>query len=268
MGNGHQDPQRGSSSPQDLEFYHHSLLLFTSNHTDQSDLVSIHGHPLRAPAQLSVSCWADGSAPGQACTAFLECQQLLSSECFVVDLAGGFDQVLEMGTSEEVSKIDEFGVVLIFDVDDAPLVLSSADLLAVNNDCLLAAHHSKWDDILDSRVCGSFLVIQLFVVIWIHLQVVEGKLLLDALLERTAFLKGERVRLGDDRNHVDHIRQFLENDNVNGFEGVAGRLNEEEAAVNASVLDVSFSLSGQFFPQIGRMLIFDVFDDGVPAEEY
>lgn len=235
---------------------------------DQSDLVSIHGHPLRAPAQLPVSCWADGSAPGQACTAFLECQQLLGSEGFVVDLAGRFDQVLKMRTGEKVAKVDEFRVVLIFHVDDAPLVLSSTDLLAVNNDGLLASHHGKWDDVLDGRVCGSFLVIQLLVVVWIHLQVVEGKLLLDALLERTAFFKGERVGLGDDRHHVDNIRQFFENDNVNGFEGVTRRLDEEEAAVNASVLDVSFSLSGQFFSEVGRVLVFDVFDDRIPADQY
>lgn len=44
-------------------------------------------------------------------------------------------------------------------------------------------------------------------------------------------------------------------------------LDEEETAVNAGILDVSFTLCGQFFAEIGRVLVFDVFDDGIPARE-
>jgi hypothetical protein len=41
-----------------------------------------------------------------------------------VDLARGFDQVLEVGTGQEVAEVDEFAVALIFDVDGAPSVLA------------------------------------------------------------------------------------------------------------------------------------------------
>ena len=51
-----------------------------------------------------------------------------------MDLTGGLDQVLEVCSGKEVSEIDEFAVVLIFHVDDAPSVLSAANLLAINND--------------------------------------------------------------------------------------------------------------------------------------
>jgi hypothetical protein len=68
------------------------------------------------------------------CAALLECQQLLGAEGLVVDLGGGFNQVLEVGAGEEVSEIDEFAVVLILDVDDTPPILASTDLLASNND--------------------------------------------------------------------------------------------------------------------------------------
>jgi hypothetical protein len=38
---------------------------------------------------------------------------------------------------------------------------------------------------------------------------VEGKFLFDSLLERLAFLEGKRISLGNDRNHIDYIGQFL-----------------------------------------------------------
>lgn len=47
--------------------------------------------------------------------AFLEREKLLSAEGFVVDLGGRFDQVLQMGTGEEVAEVDEFAVVFILD---------------------------------------------------------------------------------------------------------------------------------------------------------
>jgi len=94
---------------------------------------------------------------------------------------------------------------------------------------------------------------------------VEGKLLLDALLEGLALLEGQGVGLGDDGHDVDHVRQLLEHDNVDGLERVARRLNEEEAAVDARVLDVALALGRELLAQVRRVLILDVLDDGVPA---
>lgn len=48
---------------------------------------------------------------------------------------------------------------------------------------------------------------------------------------------------------------------------MAGRLNEEQAAVNTSILDITFTLSRELFAKVGGVLIFDVFDDWVPAVE-
>lgn len=42
-------------------------------------------------------------------------------------------------------------------------------------------------------------------------------------------------------------------------------LNEEQAAVDASVLDVALALGGELLSEVGRVLILDVFDDGIPA---
>jgi hypothetical protein len=41
---------------------------------------------------------------------------------------------LEMGAGKEISEVDKFTVVLVFNVDHAPSVLAATDLLASNND--------------------------------------------------------------------------------------------------------------------------------------
>ncbi len=68
------------------------------------------------------------------CAALLQCKQLLGAEGLIVDLRGGFDQVLKVGSSKEVSEVDELAVVFILDVDDPPPVLAAANLLASNDD--------------------------------------------------------------------------------------------------------------------------------------
>jgi hypothetical protein len=46
---------------------------------------------------------------------------------------------------------------------------------------------------------------------------------------------------------------------------VPRRLDEEQAAVDTSVLNITFSLGGEFFAEIRRVLILDVLHDRVPA---
>lgn len=44
-----------------------------------------------------------------------------------------------------------------------------------------------------------------------------------------------------------------------------GRLNEKKTAMDTRVLDVTFSLSREFFAQICRMLVLDILDDRIPT---
>jgi hypothetical protein len=81
-------------------------------------------------------------------TALLEGQQLLGTEGLVMDLRGGLDKVLEVGSEEEVSQVDEFAVSLILDVDDTPSVLTATDLLAVDDNRLLGSDNSKGNEVL------------------------------------------------------------------------------------------------------------------------
>jgi len=46
---------------------------------------------------------------------------------------------------------------------------------------------------------------------------------------------------------------------------MARGLDEEETAVDTCVLDVSVTLSSEFFPEICRVLILDVLDNRIPA---
>ena len=46
---------------------------------------------------------------------------------------------------------------------------------------------------------------------------------------------------------------------------MTGRLDEEKTAMDAGVLNVAFSLSSELFSEVGRVLVFDVLDNGIPA---
>ena len=93
----------------------------------------------------------------------------------------------------------------------------------------------------------------------------ESEFLLNALLECAAFLEGQGVSFCNDWDNVDDVREFLQNNNIDRLEGMTGWLDEEETAVNTCVLNIAFALGGEFFSEVGRVLVFDVFDDGVPA---
>ncbi len=68
-------------------------------------LVPIHGHSLRIPAQLSVGGGTDRSAATMSArrAALFQSQKLLGTEGLVVDLTSGLDEVLQVGTGQEVS---------------------------------------------------------------------------------------------------------------------------------------------------------------------
>ena len=77
-------------------------------------LVAVHGHALTVPAKLAVGGWGNGARRVAANSrALLEGKQLLGTEGFVVDLGGGFDEILKVGACEEVTKVDELAVVFV-----------------------------------------------------------------------------------------------------------------------------------------------------------
>jgi len=235
------------------------------NPTNYESLIPVH--PLRrAPAHLPIG--RRGNRSTTSCTGstgLLEGKQLLGTESLVVDLRGGLDEVLKVCAGEEVSQVDELAVVLVLNVDHAPSILTSSNLLAVHDDRLLRTDHREGDDILNLSIERTFLLIQLVIVVRVHLQIVESEFFLDPLLESGALLQSKRVGLRDDRDNIDNIGELLQDDNIDRLKGVPRRLDEEQAAVDTSVLNITFSLGGEFFAEIRRVLIFDVLHDRIPA---
>ena len=67
-----------------------------------------------------------------------------------MDLAGGLNEVVEVGAGQEVAEVHEFAVILVFDVNHTPAVLAAAYLLSVDDNVLLASDDREGDDILKS----------------------------------------------------------------------------------------------------------------------
>jgi hypothetical protein len=85
------------------------------------------------------------------------------------------------------------------------------------------------------------------------------------LLELLALFEGQAVGLGNDGNDVDDVTKLLHDNDINGTEGVAGRVDEVEAAVDTGVLDVAVTHGRKLLAEVRAVLVLDVLDDGVPA---
>lgn len=53
---------------------------------------------------------------------------------------------IENAPHQEVSKIVEIAVLLVFNVDDSPFVLSASDRFAIYNDVALTSYYSKGNE--------------------------------------------------------------------------------------------------------------------------
>lgn len=118
---------------------------------------------------------------------------------------------------------------------------------------------------LDLRVHGCLFAVVLLVLVRVHADVVESKLLLDAILERLPLFQSQAIGFGNHWHHIDSLAQLLQYDDVNGLESVTGGADEVETAVDTSVLDVALALSRELLAKVGAVLVFDVFDNRVPT---
>ena len=109
-------------------------------------------------------------------------------------------------------------MVLVLHVDHAPSVLAATHRLAADDDVLLGADDGEGNEIFHARVESALFFVMLVVVVGEHAQVMEGEFLLDALFEGLAFFKSQGVRFGDYRDDVDHVREFFQDHDVDGFE--------------------------------------------------
>lgn len=135
---------------------------------------------------------------------FLDSQKLLSTESFIMDMSGSFNKILQVGSSQKVTQVNKFAVMLVLDIDDTPTSLSATHSLAIHDHVSFRANNSKRDELLLSLslhiskvstcidtittslstyanvlVQCTFLFIILITFVGIQTNVVESKLSLD-----------------------------------------------------------------------------------------
>jgi len=64
-------------------------------------------------------------------------QELLRPEGLIVDLSSRFNEVLQVGASEEVAEAHKLAVVRILNVNNTPTVPTATDRLAINHNTIL-----------------------------------------------------------------------------------------------------------------------------------
>jgi len=182
-----------------------------------------------------------------------------------MDLRRSFNQVLQVRPGQEVAQIDEFAMLLVFNIDDPPLILSPTDALPIDYDRAFGSDNCERDHRPDLGVNLNLLIIRLLGVEGVQTDVVVNELGANLLFEREPLFHRQAVRLGNDRHHVHNLAQLLQHDDVNRAQRMTGRIDEEQRAVNPGVLDVTVSHGRQLFPEVCAVLVLDVFDDRIPA---
>lgn len=182
-----------------------------------------------------------------------------------MDLCRRFDEVLQVRPSQEVAKVYKFAVLLILDIDDPPPILSPADALSINRDGAFRTNNCERNHRPDLGVNLDFLIVRFFGIEGVEADVVVNEFRTNLLLEREPLFHRQTVRLRDNRHYVHNLAQLLQHDNVNRTQRMSRRIDEEQRAVNPSVLNVTISHRRQLFSEIRAVLVLDVFDDGVPA---
>ena len=167
-----------------------------------------------------------------------------------MDLTCRLNQVLQMCPGKEISQTDKFAMVFILNVDDTPTILTTSYGASVDNDRILAANDSEWYHGVDAGVGRPLFFVLLIIIIRVHPQIMKGKFFLNAFFEGHTFFKGEGIGFSDHGDNIDHIRELLQDYDVNRLESVARGLDEEEAAMDTSILYVAFSLRSEFFSEV------------------
>lgn len=198
-------------------------------------------------------------------TALLKSQELPRSKGFVVSQSRSLDEVLEVSAREEVAQVYKLAVILVLYIDYAVSVLSSAYGLAVDDDVALGAYDGKRDQRANAVIELSLFFLVLLAIKRVQANVVVLHLCTDPLFEEITLVEGEAVGLCNDWYDVDDVGKLLHDGDVNGPQSVARGVDKEEATVDARVCDVPVTHGGELFSEVGRVLIFDVLNDGVPA---
>ena len=112
----------------------------------------------------------------------------------------------------------------------------------------------------------------LLFIIFISIEGIEADAVVHQLfpnlgLEPFPLVQSQAVTLGNDRDHIDDLAQLLHHNHIDRAQRVASGIDEVQAAVDTRVLDIAVTHSSQLLAQVCRVLVLDVLDDRVPANQ-
>lgn len=159
----------------------------------------------------------------------------------------------------------EFAVAFILHIDNPVSILPAPHLFSIDDHAFLAADNSERDKRTNAFVQFAFFFFVILIVERIDTDVIVLHLRPDPFLEQIPFVHRKRIRFSNHGDNIDNIAEFLHHRNVNRTQSMTGGVDEEKTRMDTSVDNVSISHRSEFFTKVCGVLVFDVFDDGIPT---
>lgn len=116
----------------------------------------------------------------------------------------------------------------------------------------------------------SFVELNLFIIILISIERIQTNIMIDQLLpdlhlELLSLVQCQAVALRNNRNNVDNLTQLLHDDDINWAKRMASGADKVKATMYTRVLNVAVTHRSQLLAKIRGVLVFDVFNNGIPT---
>lgn len=132
-------------------------------------------------------------------------------------------------------------MLFVLNINHSPPVLSTSYWFSINDDISLRSNNCERNHVSDSFIELFLFWIVIIVVEGVNSNVVVKEFGANPLLESFPFLQSQTITLRNNRNYIDDLAQLLHHQDIDRLEGVTGRSDKVEAAVNASVNNVLVS---------------------------
>lgn len=193
-------------------------------------------------------------------------------------------ELFHVCADKHLAQLDKVAMLLVINLDGAPRVLTATDSTSIGSlDLVGGTDDGEWHLGHDLVVLSDrLLVIQLVsrtlenlntmvldigqdLIVYVSYSTVPvNRRCTHSGLEVCNLLIGERIRLGNDGDQVDLGVEAAHNLDVEGLEGVAGRLDKENTGMN-SVINNVHSVDLVLGIEVGIVTLLNVFDDRAPG---
>lgn len=212
--------------------------------------------------------------------------ELVGPVVLVQEVVGVLLELLHVGADQHLAQLDKVAVLLVVDLDDTPGVATATDATTVSSGHLgVGTNNGEGNLGHDLLVLSNGLLIVKLVsgafedlegvlfdigkdleesVSTISIECKKGIPKTYTLLEKGDFLVGQCIGLGNDGDQVDLGVQAAHHLDVQGLQGVAGRLDEVNTGVDAVVDNVA-AVDLVLGLQVGVVALLDVLDNWAPG---